>query len=297
MELRHLRYFVTVAEELHFGRAALRLNISQPPLSQQIRQLEVKLGFPLLYRDKHHVELTEAGKVYLEEARLILANIELARSAAEKAHQGTIGRLVVSFLGSTTYNVVPLLLQYRKRYPQVDLTLHQMKTGHQLQALHDRSIHLGVVRSPIRTAHLNSEVFLKEPFVAILPRTHPLAKSEALCMQDLADEPFILSSRYNGTSYHETVIKLCHQAGFSPEIVLEVPELLTIVAFVSEGMGIALVPASFRHQQNENIVYRELLGVAETLKTVFIWRKDELSPILREFLKLSEEFFFKLSES
>ncbi|NRF94358.1 LysR family transcriptional regulator [Paenibacillus frigoriresistens] len=295
MELRHLRYFVTVAEELHFGRAALRLSISQPPLSQQIRQLEDEFGFPLFYRDKHHVELTEAGKVFLEEARLTLAKIEQALSAAEKAHQGARGRLVVGFLGSTTYNVVPLLLVYRKRFPLVDLTLHQMKTGHQLQALHDRSIHLGVVRNPVRTSQLVSETFQTEPFVAILSKSHPLALHENLRMQDLADEPFIVSSRYNGTSYHETVINLCYQAGFSPKIALEVPELLTIVAFVSEGMGIALVPSSFRHQQNNNIVYRELIDVTESLKTVFLWRKDEKSPILHEFLKVSEEFFMQLT--
>jgi DNA-binding transcriptional LysR family regulator len=297
MELRHLKYFVTVAEELHFGRAALRLNMSQPPLSQQIRQLEDQLGFPLFYRDKHHVELSEAGRVFLEEARLTLANIEQARAAAEKAHQGAVGRLVVGFLGSTTYSMVPLLLQYRARYPLVNLMLRQMKTGHQLQALNDRSIQLGVVRSPIRTSNLASETFLKESFVAIVPSGHPLAQQGSIRMQDLTEEPLILSSRYNGNTYHETVINLCHQAGFSPKIALEVPELLTIVAFVSEGMGIAIVPASFRHQQNKGIVYRELSGVTETLRTVFIWRKDEQSPILREFLKLSEEYFLKRLEA
>jgi DNA-binding transcriptional LysR family regulator len=297
MEFRHLKYFITVAEELHFGRAAIRLNMSQPPLSQQIRQLEDELGFPLFYRDKHHVELSEAGRVFLEEARLTLANMEQAQAAAEKAHQGMIGRLVVGFVGSTTYSLVPLLMQYREQYPIVNLTLHQMKTGHQLQALNDRSMHLGVVRNPIRTANLISETFLKERFVAILPAAHPLAKRKNLRMQDLADEPFILSSRFNGTTYHETVMHLCYQAGFTPNIALEVPELLTIVAFVAEGMGIALVPASFKHQQNQGIVYRELLEVTETLRTVFIWRKDEQSSILREFLKLSEEYFTKHSES
>jgi len=293
MELRHLRYFITVAEELHFGRAAARLNMSQPPLSQQIRQLEEEMGFPLFYRDKRIVELTEAGKVFLEEARITLAHVEQAQSAAEKAHLGAKGRLVVGFLGSTTYNVVPFLQQFRMRYPMVDLTLHQMKTDRQLQALRERSIHLGVVRHPIQTLNLESEIFLREPFIAILPRLHPLAIRESISMQDLAEEPLILSSRYNGTNYHEAVINLCNQAGFSPKIALEVPELLTIIAFVSEGMGIALVPASFRHQQNTGIVYRELVDVSATLKSVFVWRKDEQSPILQEFLKLSKEYVLK----
>lgn len=290
MELRHLRYFVTVAEELHFGRAAARLNISQPPLSQQIRQLEDELGFPLFYRDKHRVELTEAGKVYLEETRLMLAHVEQARAAAEKAHQGAQGRLVIGFLGSTTYNIVPMLQQFRFRYPKVDLTLHQMKTDRQLQALHDRSIHLGVVRNPIQTPVLTSDIYMKESFVAIFPKQHSLAVKERLCMQDLANEKFVLSSGYNGTTYHEAVISLCDQAGFSPQIALEVPEIHTIVAFVSEGMGVALVPASFKHQQNNAIVYRELEDVTASLKTVFIWRSDEQSSVLQEFLKLSKEY-------
>jgi len=289
MELRHLRYFVTVAEELHFGRAAVRLNMSQPPLSQQIRQLEDELGFPLFYRDTHRVELTEAGKVYLEETRFMLAHIEQARAAAEKAHQGAKGRLVIGFLGSTTYNIVPILQQFRLRYPMVDLTLHQMKTDRQLQALHDRSIHLGVIRNPIQTPVLKSEVYMNESFVAIFPKEHPLASKEQIYMRDLAEEKFILSSGYNGTTYHEAVISLCDQAGFSPQIALEVPEIHTIVAFVSEGMGVALIPASFKHQQNNAIVYRELEDVTTSLKTVFVWRSDEQSSVLKEFLQLSNE--------
>lgn len=290
MELRHLRYFVTVAEELHFGRAAVRLNISQPPLSQQIRQLEEELGFPLFYRDTHRVELTEAGRVYLEETRLLLAHVEQARAAAEKAHQGAKGRLVIGFLGSTTYNIVPILRQFRTHYPMVDLNLHQMKTDRQLQALHDRSIHLAVVRNPVETPILASDIYLMEPFVVILPKGHPLAIQDRIRMQDLSNEKFILSSGYHGTTYHEAVISLCDQAGFSPQIALEVPELHTIVAFVSEGMGISLVPSSFRHQQNNAIVYRDLEEVKAELKTVFVWRSDEQSSVLQEFLKLSQEF-------
>jgi len=289
MELRHIKYFVAVAEELHFGKAAARLNMSQPPLSQQIRQLEDELGFPLFYRNKHHVELTEAGKVFLEETRLTLEHLEKSRVMAEKAHQGAKGRLVVGFLGSTTYNVVPLLGQYKLRYPMVDLTLHQMKSDRQLQALRDRSIHLGIVRNPVDTPDLASETLMTEPFAAILPKRHRLAERESLNMLDLQDEPFIVSSRYSGATYYDAVMSLCEQAGFSPNIALEVPELHTIVAFVSEGMGVALVPASYRHQQNEGVVYRELRNVDAMLRTVLIWRKDEPSPILREFVELSRE--------
>lgn len=288
MDLRHLRYFVAVSEELHFGRAAARLNISQPPLSQQIRQLEDELGFPLFFRNKHHVELTEAGKVFLEETRLTLAHVEQARDAAEKANQGATGRLSIGFIGSSTYNIVPLLQNFNKRFPMVNLALQQMKTGRQLRALHERQIHLGIVRTPIDSPVLASETILREPFVVALPETHPLSKRETLSIQELADEPFILSSGHHGSTYHDAVMKLCYHAGFPPKVALEVPEILTIVAFVAEGMGIALVPASFRHQQNKGIVYRDLLDAEATLATTFVWRKDDKSPVLQQFLKLCQ---------
>jgi DNA-binding transcriptional LysR family regulator len=289
MELRHLRYFITVAEELHFGRAASRLNISQPPLSQQIHQLEHELGFPLLIRNKHHVKLTEAGRVFLEEARLTLAHIEKALDAAERAHLGATGRLTIGFVGSTTYNIVPLLQNYRQRFPSVNLTLHQMKTTHQLQALHDGRIQLGIVRTPMQSPFLTFDSIHREPFVAVLPQTHPLASQAALHLQQLAHEDFILSSRSNGSYYHDAVIRLCNQCGFYPKIALEAPEILTIVAFVSAGMGVALVPASFRDQQNKKVVYCELDDIDSSLEMAFVWRKDETSPVLEEFLKACKE--------
>ncbi len=284
MELRHLRYFITVAEELHFGRAASRLNISQPPLSQQINQLEQELGFPLLFRNKHHVKLTEAGKVFLEEARLILAHVEKAFDAADRAHRGATGRLTIGFVGSTTYTIVPLLQNYRQRFPSVNLTLHQMKTANQLQALHDGRIQLGIVRTPVQSPFLTYDVIHQEPFVAVLPQTHPLASRKKICLLDLAHEDFILSSRSTGSFYHDAVIRLCYKSGFHPKIALEVPEILTIVAFVSAGMGVALVPASFQNQQNKEVVYRELNEADSSLEMAFVWRKDEQSPILQQFL-------------
>ncbi|GLI05112.1 LysR family transcriptional regulator [Paenibacillus tyrfis] len=289
MELRHLRYFVTVAEELHFGRAAARLNMAQPPLSQQIRKLEEELGFSLFSRSKQHVELTDAGKVFLEESRSALARVEQAREAAEKASRGQTGRLAIGFVGSATYHIVPLLQQYRLRFPSVELKLHQMKSGSQLQALHEKSIHLGIVRASIHSPHLNTELFMREPFMAVLPEAHPLAGRQALSVRDLEHEPFILSPRQNGSTYHDAVIHLCYKAGFSPNIALEAPEILTVVAFVAEGMGVALVPASFRHQQNQGVVYRDIRE-APVLETAFIWRKDEKAPVLHEFLKLGRTY-------
>lgn len=286
MELRHLKYFIAVAEELHFSRAASRLNIAQPPLSQQIRQLEQELGFPLLLRNKHHVELTEAGKVFLEEARSILAYTEQATLAARQAHQGATGKLVLGFVGSATYSIVPLLQSYRLKFPSVNLVLYQMKRENQLQALHDRRIDAGVVRTPFTSPSLAYEVMQREPFAIALPENHSLAKRKSVRIEELRNEPFIIPSRRNGSNYHSEVIRLCYQAGFCPHITLEAPEILTVVAFVSAGMGVAIVPASFRTQQNKGVVYFELIGVNCCLEMGFAWRKDEKSAVLQEFLRL-----------
>ncbi|GAB7053578.1 MULTISPECIES: LysR family transcriptional regulator [Paenibacillus] len=285
MELRHLRYFVTVAEELHFGRAASRLNIAQPPLSQQIRQLEDELGFPLLFRTKQRVELTEAGKVFLEECRLCLAHIDRAIDAAGRANKGEIGRLDIGFVGSATYSIVPFLQRYRLQYPSVNLMLHQMKTTNQIQALHDGRIHLAIVRTPIQSPFLTSKIILKERFIAALPQKHPLTRKRKLHMQDLAGEHFIISSRNNGSIYHDAVIQLCYKSGYRPNVSLEAPEILTIVAFVSEGMGVALVPDSFRNQKNKGVIYRDLEDVEPCLEMSLVWRNDEKSQVLNEFLK------------
>ncbi|MDR0270271.1 LysR family transcriptional regulator [Paenibacillus sp.] len=288
MELRHLRYFVTVAEELHFGRAASRLNIAQPPLSQQIRQLENELGFPLLFRNKQRVELTEAGKVFLKECRITLKHIDRATDAAEQAHKGATGRLDIGFVGSTTYNIVPILQDYRLRFPSVNLVIHQMKTSNQLQALHDGSIHLAIVRTPIQSPFLNSKLILREKFIVALPDTHRLASRTSLSTQDLANEEFIIPSRNNGSIYHDAVINLCYKAGYQPKISMETPEILTIVAFVAAGVGVALVPASFQNQRNIGVIYRELDEVDYSLEMSFVWRKEEKSQVLQEFLKLIE---------
>ncbi len=285
MELRHIRYFVAVAEELHFGRAASRLNMAQPPLSQQIRQLEEELGFPLLFRSKQRVELSEAGKVFLEECRSILERMDRAVGAAEQAHNGATGRLNIGFVGSTTYHIASFLHHYRLQFPTVHLALHQMKTANQIEALREGRLHLAIVRTPVQSPFLISKVVLREKFIAAIPKAHALTKREKIRVQDLADENFIVPSRSSGSIYHDAVIHLCYKAGYKPRISLEAPEILTIVAFVSEGMGVAFVPASFQNQTNEGVVYKELDEIDAALEMSFVWRKEEKSPALQQFLE------------
>ena len=204
MELRHLRYFVTVAEELHFGRAAQRLQIAQPPLSQQIRQLEEELGVQLFHRTKRSVQLTEAGQLFLEEACQILTRAEQAIQIVQRADRGETGRLTLGFVGSATYSVLPVVLKvFRKRFPEVLLSLHEMTTTQQVQALHEDRIHLGFVRPPIHEQELMIESILKEPFVAVLPKFHRLANETQISLRSLANDPFILFPRYLGSGFYK----------------------------------------------------------------------------------------------
>jgi DNA-binding transcriptional LysR family regulator len=204
MELRHLRYFVTVAEELHFGRAAQRLQIAQPPLSQQIRQLEEELGVQLFHRTKRSVQLTEAGQLFLEEACQILTRAEQAIQIVQRADRGETGRLTLSFVGSATYSVLPVVLKvFRRRFPEVLLSLHEMTTTQQVQALHEDRIHLGFVRPPIYEQELMIESILKEPFVAVLPEFHRLANETQISLLTLANDPFILFPRYLGSGFYK----------------------------------------------------------------------------------------------
>lgn len=285
MEFRHLRYFVMVAEELHFGRAASRLNIAQPALSQQIRQLESELGFSLFERDKHRVELTSAGRVFLDEARLILIHVQQARAAAERAYLGASGRIVIGFVGSATYHIVPLLQEYRALFPLVHIVLHQMKTIEQLQALHEKRIDVGIIRPTNTSSEIELERIHKEAFIVALPSNHRLVKKNTLTIRDLTKEPFILTQFHPGSSYYGSVMQCCYEAGFRPNVVLEAPEILTIVAFVAARMGIALVPESFEAQQNVGVVYRKIQDDIKLLELAIAWRTNEHSPTASQLIK------------
>src|SRR6266581_3406409 len=259
MELRHLRYFVTVGEELHFGRAATKLSIVQPSLSQQIHQLEDELGFPLLYRTKRFVELTDAGRVFLAEAKHVLAQVQGAKRAAQRAYRGEMGRLVVGYISSSTYDLLPMMLRvYRERFPEVEVALRELTTQEQVRALEEEYIHLGLLRLPISAPMVNVEVIRQEPIVCVLPEEHPLASHERVAVSLLAQEPFVLQSRQRGAGYYVKLMKLCLASGFSPNVVQEVTEMHTIVSLVAAGMGVSLVPLSTRNIRSQGVVYRDL---------------------------------------
>ncbi len=290
MELRHLRYFVTVAEELHFGRAATRLAIVQPSLSQQIRQLEDELGFPLLYRTKRYVELTDAGKVFLAEARQVLAQVQEAKRTAQRAYRGEVGRLVVGYISSSTYDLLPLMLRvYRERFPAVEVALRELTTQEQLRALEEEYIHVGLLRLPISAPLVHVEVVRREPIVCVLPEEHPLAMRERIAVPLLAQEPFVLQASQRGAGYSAQLLQLCLSSGFSPNVIQEVTEMHTIVSLVAAGMGVSLVPLSAQNIRSQGVVYRELEGTATLTEMAVAWLHDTQSALVQNFLAVARE--------
>ncbi|GAP99473.1 aromatic hydrocarbon utilization transcriptional regulator CatR [Leptolyngbya sp. NIES-2104] len=283
-----MRYFVAVAEELHFGHAAQRLQIAQPPLSQQIRQLEQELGVELLYRTKRTVRLTEAGQAFLQQARQILVQSEQAIEVAQRASRGEVGRLAIGFVGSATCSLLPdVVRSFRRQFPDVRLLLHEMTTSEQLEALHDDRIQIGFLCPPINDAELSVETVLQESFVAVLPEVHPLATQTQLSLASLAEESFILSPRHLGSGFHDQIIRLCQQVGFMPQVTQEAIQMQTILSLVAAELGVALVPASLQTLQRAGVVYKPLEGQTLDVELAMVWRSANSSPVLHQFLAQS----------
>ena len=261
--------------------AAERLHIAQPPLSQQIRFLEEELGVKLFVTTKRQVQLTEAGKVFLEQSYLILTQVEQAIQAAQRVGRGEIGRLVVGFVGSATYGVLPkIVLTFRERFPDVELILHEMTSDQQIQALHNRRIDLGFVRSLTDDSTLTGECIFIEPLVLALPEAHPLATRAEVSLQALADEPFILFPPHLGLGFYNQIISLCQQAGFSPKVAQEAIQMQT---------GVSLVPASLQNLHRTGVIYKPLSGLTPKVEMHLVWRQHNTSPVLQAFLNIARE--------
>lgn len=287
MELRHLRYFIAVAEELHFGRAAERLCIAQPPLSQQIQQLEREIGFLLFNRTQRRVEMTAAGQLFLVEAREMLANLDKAVTASRRVARGEVGWLGIGFVGTATYTFLPAVLSaFRERYPEVELVLRELVSARQAQALLDKRLHIGLARPAISAESIVSEVVVQEPLVAALPEAHPLRGSERLSLTSLTDEPFILFPPYPRPSYADFVTAVCRQAGFMPKVVQETAEIHTALSLVAAGLGVTLVPASVQRAHREGICYRHFTEPQPMTELTVAYRAGETSPIVSAFLEV-----------
>ncbi|MEO5923451.1 MAG: LysR substrate-binding domain-containing protein [Bryobacteraceae bacterium] len=260
MDLRQLRYFLTVAEELHFGRAAERLGIAQPPLTLTIQKLERELGCELFVRGRQ-TQLTEAGGKLAEEARLVLEQAEHAFEATRRIARGESGELRVGVPPSVMLTKLPdAIRKYRRRYPHVAFTLREMGTAAIERALLDRSIDLGFLRESKGHQLLKADLFLTEPLVAVLPAAHALAKQKTLRLQALRGEPFVFFPRRIGPAFHDVLLGECGDAGFVPNIVQEATQWQTVISLVEAGMGVTIAPACVEKFGWAGVVYRRLAG-------------------------------------
>ena len=286
MELRQVRYFVAVAEELHFGRAADKIGIAQPALSQQIKQLETELGGELLMRTKRKVLLTDAGKLFLEQAKSLLAHTEYAESITRRAFSGLLGKMVIGFVESATWDILPRILSaYNQKYPDVKVVIRKLNTHEQSEALKNHSIDVGISGFSIEDPALCIRTVRQERYWVALPKGHRLSGQVAVCIADLKNEKFIASNRETGRIYFDMMVQTCMSAGFSPQIVQTADELSTMLSLVSCGMGIALIHESVKNYRPD-LVYKPLEDV-DTIayQLSFAWRKEDTAPTLSRFVQ------------
>jgi len=289
-----MEYFIALAEELHFGRAAKRLNISQPPLSQQIKQLEKNMEVTLFNRTKHKVELTNSGKVFLEDAYKIMDSIDQAVKKTIKAEKGESGELTLGFTSNSIYDVLPeILSEFYKYYPSINIVVKQMSTSEQVQALNDEKLQAGLLCPPIDKKNLFMQEIYEQSFIAVLPTNHPLNNSEkSIRVKDLNKYPFIMTPRDIGPGYYDNVINICFDVGFSPNIVQEATDLHTCISLVSAGLGVSLVPTSLKQYQKEGVVYKNIEN-NKTITTAAAWKKNNASNILNNFLEIISNLNFQ----
>lgn len=288
MELRTLRYFAVVAEEMHFGRAATRLHISQPPLSRQMMNLEEELEVALFDRTKRGIQLTEAGALFLEEVTKVISAVDAATTVAKRAGRGEMGRLTVGFFVAATYAVLPKVIrQFRKHSANVNLVLQDMELPKVIEGLIEGVVDVGFVRPPITDHRIAFEVLLREPFVAAIPDGHRFARRSRLHLRDLADEQFVMFAPQWSVTYAQ-IINACHASGFQPRIVQEARRAETVVGLVSSGVGISLMPASARALAVEGVSFKRLDGLPMS-ETAVAWRKDNSSALLKAFLEAARK--------
>jgi DNA-binding transcriptional LysR family regulator len=289
VELRHLRYFVAVAEELSFTRAAARLHIAQPPLSTQIRRLEEALGVALFDRSRRAVSLTPAGALLLDEARRLLVQVDQALAATVRAGTGEAGLLTVGFVPSASNATLPAVVRaFRTRYPAVELFLREHPPDALVSALHGASVDLCFLYLPFEDEALASVTVLREPLVAVVPSDHALAgESARLPVAELRDEPFILPARHRMPGLNARVLEACRAAGFEPQPVQKDVWLTqTMLGLVAAGLGVALVPESVSELHRTGVVFRPLADPGPPVELAAFWRKDDASPTLRNFVAL-----------
>ncbi|MCU6671435.1 LysR family transcriptional regulator [Enterobacteriaceae bacterium H4N4] len=286
IELRHLRYFVAVAEELHFGRAAARLNISQPPLSQQIQALEQQIGARLLARTNRSVGLTAAGKQFLADSRQILGQVDEAAARAARLHHGETGELRLGFTSSAPFisAVSETLSSFRRVYPDVHIQTREINTREQITPLNEGSLDLGLMRNTPLPDTLAWQCILREPLLAMIHREHPLAVKPVVTLAELAQEPFVFFDPHVGTGLYDDILGLMRRYGLAPVIAQEVGEAMTIIGLVAAGLGVSILPASFRRVQLSEMRWVPIAEPDAVSEMWLVWPKHhQLSAAAQRF--------------
>ncbi|MFJ7649200.1 LysR substrate-binding domain-containing protein [Lysinibacillus sp. NPDC097279] len=293
MDIRKIRYFIMVAEELNFSRAAERLRMAQPPLSQEIRKLEEELGVQLFYRTKRMVELTDAGKIFLAGSQQTLLQLERTIEETQLAAEGKMGNLIIGFVDSTNI-VIEVLNLFRERFPKVRLILREMTTEQQLKALYEKQIHIGFIRSKQNNEILSSEVCSEESLRVVLHQNHPFATLPDIPVQLLIGEPFILFPRHMGSNFYDLISSYFWEHGVNLNVVQEAIQMHTIVNLVATGMGVSVVPSSVESYQRPGVLYKKIKETTPKVNLYVGWRKDEKSTVAEHFLQVVREVYTPL---
>ncbi|WP_405014199.1 LysR family transcriptional regulator [Kitasatospora sp. NBC_01539] len=290
LALHQLHAFTVLAEELHFGRAAERLGTAQPPLSQQIRRLEARVGHPLFLRGPGRVSLTPAGEELLPAARRALDDVAVGLRAARRVASGEAGLLRIGFAASLAPTVLPELLRaFRDLHPGVELEIREMTTAPQVAALLEGALDVGLLREPPDEPGLAVRPLLTEGFVAVLPTGHPLAARRVVPVAALAAEPFVLLPRADGPTVHDRIVGVCREAGFEPRVVQRAVEWQTVAALVAAGFGVSLAPESVRRLRLPGVAYRRTSPAAARTSVAVAWRAGDDRPLPAHFLAVAAE--------
>ncbi|WP_394831284.1 LysR substrate-binding domain-containing protein [Pendulispora rubella] len=291
VELRHLRYFLVLAEELHFGRAARRLHIAQPGLSQQIQALERELGVELVDRSRRRMQLTAAGRTFFEEGRRGMVQLERAIDLARRAGRGEVGRLSLGAAESATYAILPSLLRaYVRRYPDVDLAVREMSSGVQLAALERGEIDIAFIRTPVEIKDFETMPLTEESMALVLPEDHPLARKRMVPLTALSNERFILHPT-PASGWTEFMYAVCRHAGFEPRISQSASETTVAVSFVAAGLGVTLVPESLSDAaRRPGVVTRPVASPVPNTQLLVVYPREGLPETARAFLEIVRQW-------
>lgn len=288
MDQRRLECFVALAEELHFHRAAARMHMTQPAISQHLRQLEDYLRVQLVHRNRRAVSLTRAGEIFLEEARKLLRQSDYAVQLARRTHRGEVGQLVVGLTQPAFFIVFPEIVHaFRERLPDVGIVVQEMTTAQQEQALRTGSIHVGILHPPLDDDSLACQTVAKVTFDVVLSEFHPLARKRTLTLKDLAKERFVLFPRRIAPRLYDQIIGLCQECGFSPDIVAESAPAQSIIAYAAAGFGVGFIASSFQQANRPGVVYRQLQGLTPEMTFGVALQPDDVSPAVRTFVDVA----------